>query len=130
MVIQEKKKCSLATHGLGLAAVGQEIVDGHLDVLEVLQPLDRLAQQLKVEGVRVVKVVVVVGRLLVLLLRQHLSHKRFSKKKKENLLDWMMRAEVETSCRILTKLLVRVNQVCLNCISPSLRLMLMNMPTV
>ena len=94
MVIQEKKKCSLATHGLGLAAVGQEIVDGHLDVLEVLQSLDRLAQQLKVEGVRVVKVVVVVGRLLVLLLRQHLSHKRFSKKKKENLLDWMMRAEV------------------------------------
>lgn len=55
-----------------LAAVGGEVVHGHLDALALLQLLQGGHDEVEVEGVRVVEVVVVEGGLLLLLPREHL----------------------------------------------------------
>lgn len=55
-----------------LAAVGGEVVHGHLDALALLQLLQGGHDEVKVEGVWVVEVVVVEGGLLLLLLGEHL----------------------------------------------------------
>lgn len=49
-----------------------EIVYGHFDALELLETLQRLEEQFKIERVRVIEVVVIVRSLLVLLVRQNL----------------------------------------------------------
>ena len=46
-------------HGdsLGLPAVGDKVVDWHLDLLHLLQPVERFSQQVKVKCIWVIKVV-------------------------------------------------------------------------
>lgn len=55
-----------------LAAVSGEVVDGDLDTLALLQLLEGGHNEVKVEGIWVVKVVVVEGSLLLLLPGKHL----------------------------------------------------------
>lgn len=56
-----------------LPAVGGEVVDGDLHTLALLQLLQGGDDEVKVKGIRVVKVEVIAGCLLLLLLGQHLG---------------------------------------------------------
>lgn len=56
-------------------AVRREIINWHFDALPFLQLSENVDQQLKVEGVGVVKVILVLGCKLLLFCVQHLPHK-------------------------------------------------------
>lgn len=58
------------------SAVRGEVVNRHFDAFPFLQLPEDGDQQLKVEGVRVVKVILVLGRQLLLLFIQHLKTQR------------------------------------------------------
>lgn len=61
-----------------LPAVGGEVVDGDLHALALLQLLQGGDDEVEVEGIGVVEVEIVAGRLLLLLLGQYLSPERSS----------------------------------------------------
>lgn len=61
-----------------LPAVGGEVVDGDLHALALLQLLQGGDDEVEVEGIGVVEVEIVAGRLLLLLLRQYLAPERRS----------------------------------------------------
>ena len=62
----------VSTHGSLFAAVRSEVIHRHIDLFAGFQSLECFCEKIVVEGVGVVKVVVVARRLLVLLRRQHL----------------------------------------------------------
>ena len=72
-------------------AVRREVVDGHLDILSLLQPLKSQPEQVKVEGVRVVEVVLGPRCQLMIFLAQHLTSTTHSYKRQhikfENILQ-------------------------------------------
>lgn len=53
--------CAVLPYPILLSAVSREVVHGDLHTLALLQFAQRVRQQVKVEGVRVVEVVVVTG---------------------------------------------------------------------
>lgn len=57
----------------------REVVNRDFDALPFLQLAEDADEQLKVEGVRVVEVVLVLGGQLLLLFIQHLQHNSFDK---------------------------------------------------
>lgn len=60
------------TYSLGFTTMRDEVVDGNLHTFEMFQTLKSFTQQLKIERVRMVKVVLIFSSLVMLLISQHL----------------------------------------------------------
>lgn len=61
------------TYRFGFPAMGDKVIYGDLHLFALLEPRQCLNHKLEVEGVRVVEVVFIPGRILMLLLSQHLQ---------------------------------------------------------
>ncbi len=72
-------------HPFFASAVRCEVINGHFDAFSFLQLSEDGDQQLKVESIRVVKVILVLGCEFLLLFIQHLTHKQTSQLSKQDI---------------------------------------------
>jgi hypothetical protein len=76
--LKNEHVCPVHGDGLLLPAVCDKVVNGHLDLLSLFQPLEGLDKQVKVEGVGMIKVMHVATGGLVLLGTKDLNWNKWS----------------------------------------------------